>query len=758
VRLEAFIRAFCLFLLGLVASHLALSQTATPPMPSNPTLATGQGSANSASNGNTMEAGRDALNLHLDQIAGRYLAERAARVNSIRTRGEAEAYRETIRKKMLSLIGGLPERTPLNPKILGETSEPGFRIRKVLFESQPDFPVTALLYLPSSGAPGHKHPAILMTPGHGPRGKAGDANTAAVFARNGFVVLSYDTVGEGERLQYSDPGHPGVTLVTGATGEHAEASLQPLLIGDTPARFMVWDAIRGVDYLAQLPEVDPKRIGAFGCSGGGTITALLGALDTRIVALGVACYITSFDTLLPTLGPQDAEQSTPRWVSSGLDFPDWIEAAAPRPYAVISTYSDMFPFAGARASVAEARRFYAHFSVAGAEASSSNVSLAPVEIPTEPALNVDTADPVSPTAPLQFITGPGHHGALTPILDKILSFFVRNLEPDVDAGHPILPATPAMTVNRSKNILETKAPETFSEDVLRVTPTGQVATSYPGSETIFTLNRKRAAALITPRRRKLSREDLARAIRSTTGTNAMPGASLTDPQAGQPGTHVSGSFLLRTKDGLGDRLALQADIALPASSGRHPAVLLLVPDSIHGESAIAHGNQSRFESLAAAGNIVLAITPCPSPPGTEDTKSPLLGPFYLLGLRAQLVGRTLLGLRIDDVVQAVDYLASRPDVDPTQISAVASGHMGLVLLHTAVLDPRLGHIAIDHVLLSYHSLLDTPMPVGVPEDILPGVLLHYDLPDLVDALRSRVKVTDPLNGGVGLSQTSTSTK
>ena len=84
--------------------------------------------------------------------------------------------------------------------------------------------------------------------------------------------------------------------------------------------------------------------------------------------------------------------------------------------------------------------------------------------------------------------------------------------------------------------------------------------------------------------------------------------------------------------------------------------------------------------------------------------------------------------------------------------------MGLVLLHAAVLDPRLGQIAIDHVLLSYHSLLDTPIPVGVPEDILPGVLLHYDLPDLVDALGSSVTVTDPLNGGVGLSQTSTSTK
>ena len=115
--------------------------------------------------------------------------------------------------------------------------------------------------------------------------------------------------------------------------------------------------MRGIDYLSEVPEVDPHRIGAFGCSGGGTITALVGALDPRIAAVGVACYTTSFDTLLPTLGPQDAEQSTPRFISSGFDFPDWIELVAPRPYAVIATYSDMFPFANARSSVIEARRF-----------------------------------------------------------------------------------------------------------------------------------------------------------------------------------------------------------------------------------------------------------------------------------------------------------------------------------------------------------------------------------------------------------------
>ena len=108
-------------------------------------------------------------------------------------------------------------------------------------------------------------------------------------------------------------------------------------------------------------------------------------------------------------------------------------------------------------------------------------------------------------------------------------------------------------------------------------------------------------------------------------------------------------------------------------------------------------------------------------------------------------------MRVDDVIEALNYLDSRPDVDPELIKAQASGHMGLVLLHAAVLDPRLKHITIDHVLESYRSLLDAPMPLDAPQDILPGVLLHYDIPDLVRAVgKKRLTATDWLSGTANL--------
>ncbi len=687
--------------------------------------------------------GRVHLTHYLDSLAAGFDADRASSVASIQTRAQAEARQATVRKQILSLLGTLPERTPLNAKILGETQADGFRIEKVLFESQPGFLVTALLYLPDGQPAGKKLPAILVAPGHGPAGKASDYRTAALFAHNGFVVLSYDPIGQGERLQYPSPANPGVSLASRPTGEHGEASLQPMLLGDTFARYILWDAIRGIDYLTQLPQVDSQHIGAFGCSGGGAMTALTGALDPRVAAVGVACYTTSFDTLLPAIGPQDGEQSSPRFISSGLDFPDWIELAAPRPYAVIATYSDMFPFAGARSSVVEARRFYSLFEPASAGTPSGSAPPSVPPTPSVPALNADTTNSIPPSAALQFITGPGGHGALAPIMGDILSFFVRNLKPGADASHLILPPPVAAGAGGPRF-----QPTGLPKDALQVTPSGQIATSYPNAESVFTLNKKRAAQIAPANRPALTGKELTAAIRQITGSVAQPGASKAPAELLAA---KSGTFVLPSKEGID----IQGELSVPASAGRHPAVLLLVPDSIRGDNPIARANKARFDALAAAGNIVLAITPRPSPPGTDDMKAPILGPFYLLSLRAALVGRTLIGMRIDDVVRATDYLANRPDVDPAGITAVASGHMGLVLLHAAVLDPRLGHIAVDHVLASYRSLVEAPLPTGAPEDILSGVLLHYDIPNLVQALGARLTATDPLQGSDDLSQSST---
>lgn len=664
-------------------------------------------------------AARTAVIASLNTLAAQQTAARREAVAKVTTKAAALQRQAEVRRRMLALIGGLPERTPLNAKVTGTVPLDGFHIEKLTYESQPGFHVTALLYLPD-GVKG-RLPAIVVAPGHGATGKASDFGFASTFARNGFAVLSYDPLGQGERLQYPDPANPGKTLQKGPTGEHGEAGLQPVLIGESVAKYMLWDGMRAVDYLQSRPEIDPARIGAFGCSGGGAMTALLGALDTRIAATGTACYITSFDALLGTIGPQDGEQSTPGWIAAGLDFPDWVEVAAPRPYAVIATASDMFPYAGARASVAEARRFYGLFDAA----SLGSATGAPEPgVPTGPVLNPDTANAVSPDARLQFIAGIGGHGNLRPLQGQIVSFFLRQLAHS-DAA-PVLPPPPAPGASPFA------LPAGVPKDAFQVTATGQVATSFPVAETVYSLNLKRARTL--PHPRSLSLKELQAAIRTVTGV----GAELPHDPKGKWSESALGvsevpASMWDWEPAPGVHLRARFTSPFVPGAGRHPARLIL-DGGPEGSEPVASPNAST--TLAKTGLQVMNFTPRPSPVGSEELKSPLLGSFYLLGLRAELTGKTLLGLRVEDVMYAVDSLAARSD----DVTAEASGHEALVLLHAAVLDPRLKHVTLTHLPPSYRELLANPMPVDAPQDVLPGVLLHYDVPDLVRALGTRVTV------------------
>jgi len=716
----------------------AQAPTAIPTRPATPTAP--RPDANSPAN-----IGRTQLTNYLDDIAAKETAARRTTIAAITTRAQAEARQREVRKKILTLIGGLPEKTPLSAKSLGTTQADGFRIEKILYESQPNFPVTALLYLPDA-KPGanpstqQKLPAIVTAPGHGFTGKVTDYAFASTFARNGFAVLSYDPIGQGERLQYPDPADTSKTLLKAATGEHGEAGLQPTLIGDALARTFAWDGIRAVDYLTSRSEIDPNRIGAFGCSGGGTMTALLGALDPRVHAIAVACYLTSFDTLLPTIGPQDSEQSTPNFIASGLDFPDWVELAAPRPYAIIATAQDMFPYAGALATATESRRFYALFDPASAGTPTNNPTRG---VPTGPTLNPDTSNSIPASADLQFITGIGRHGNLRPLTGQIVSFFLTHLAHS-DAA-PVLPPPPEPGANPFA------PPSGMNASAFQVTPTGQVSTSYPKSETVHTLNLKRYATL--PKPKPLTEPQLQQTIREVTHATVKPGDTApvntqSPPLAAPPegDVHVRHRFTLATAPGIN----IQAEFYRPAD-GKHPALIVL-KDSLDPALEPSRVEEiKKFRALADAGTAVLVIAPRPSPPGTEEAKASILGPFYLTELRAELLGKTLLGLRVDDVISAVSFTSGGTTVDPNQISAEASGHLGLVLLHAAVLDPRIKHITIDHTLESYSSLLQAPMPIGAPEDILPGVLLHYDIPDLIHALGPRLTLTNPLPGTANLS-------
>jgi hypothetical protein len=170
-------------------------------------------------------------------------------------------------------------------------------------------------------------------------------------------------------------------------------------------------------------------------------------------------------------------------------------------------------------------------------------------------------------------------------------------------------------------------------------------------------------------------------------------------------------------------------LAVPEGDGAKPAVLVLAADQ-----------REQLEQLVKSGHLVLALEPRPWPAGAESAKAPLLGYFNLIGLRAFLVGKTLVGMRTDDALHAMDWLCARKDVDRTKISAYGSGPQAVVLLHAALLDSRIGALTLDNGLVSYRMIFDTPLHRNASEVLVPGAVRQYDLKDLIAALAPR-KVT-----------------
>jgi cephalosporin-C deacetylase-like acetyl esterase len=296
----------------------------------------------------------DPLLRWMDRIAQEQLQGRETELAKVRDVDAAQRRKRFVRQTILSLIGGLPDYTgPLNARITGRIREERYEIEKVIFESLPGFYVTANLYRPYEAG---RYPGILLQAGHTQEGKPEGQRLAANLALKGFIVLAFDPVGQGEREQTYDR-RVDRPLAGWSVPEHIQAGAQSTLVGESVARYFIWDAKRALDYLVSRPEVDASRLGAVGCSGGGALTTFIGALDSRVKVVAPACYVNSYRLLFAGPDP-DSEMSLPNFIASGLDMADFVELSAPNPWLLLATEGDYFTPAGARLVYEEARRWF----------------------------------------------------------------------------------------------------------------------------------------------------------------------------------------------------------------------------------------------------------------------------------------------------------------------------------------------------------------------------------------------------------------
>ena len=271
-------------------------------------------------------------------------------LENVQTLGDWTERRGKLRRQLLYMLGldPLPGRGPLNAEITGRIDRGKYRVERLVFQSLPGLYVTANFYMPT----GLSKPsaAVLYLCGHSPSpqgNKVSMQNDGPIwFALNGYPCLVLDTLefGEVRGLHH---------------GTHNLNQWYWLSLGYTPAGVEVWNAMRALDYLETRPEVDSKRVGVTGISGGGAVTWYTAAADERVAAAVPVC--STF-----TIGSQSGH-----WLASGQcdciyyhntylwDFPTVAALIAPRPLLILSGRRDsIFPPDGYHAVYHRAKRVF----------------------------------------------------------------------------------------------------------------------------------------------------------------------------------------------------------------------------------------------------------------------------------------------------------------------------------------------------------------------------------------------------------------
>jgi dienelactone hydrolase len=267
---------------------------------------------------------------------------------------EWQAKRKQLHAELLDMLGldPLPAKTDLKPVVTGTIEQDDFVVEKLHFQSQPGLYVTGNLYRPKKVE--EPLPAILYVCGHGvvKKGNVSFGNKVhyqhhgAWFARNGYVCLTIDSLqlGEIEGIHHGT-NNLGMWWWLGR--------------GYTPAGVEAWNCVRALDYLETRPEVDKKRFGVTGRSGGGAYSWWIAAIDDRIACAVPVAGVTDLENHIVdncVEGHCDCMyfHNTYRW-----DYPTMCALMAPRPLLMSNTDSDgIFPLSGVYRTFEKVRHVY----------------------------------------------------------------------------------------------------------------------------------------------------------------------------------------------------------------------------------------------------------------------------------------------------------------------------------------------------------------------------------------------------------------
>ncbi|MBN1418904.1 MAG: acetylxylan esterase [Planctomycetes bacterium] len=300
--------------------------------------------------------------LEEDDNIRNYLMRAASEVtrtslDGIRTLGDwqavrAKRYDEFLEMMSLTDVPVREKRDPPPVNIVGVIRRDGYRIVRLWYESLPKLYVPANLYVPE-GAAAHSAAAVIYVCGHARTQKVAFQPWGHKFAKLGFVCLIPETIQWGEVLGMH-------------WGCYASGQFQWYSRGYTPGGVELWNAMRGVDLLSSLPEVDPQRIGVTGISGGGAYSWYLAAADPRIKVAAPVCGTGTVEAHIHQRtidGHCDCMMPVNTYLR---DYHDIGALIAPRPLMIASADRDgLYSIESVRACHARVKRIYDLYGAGG---------------------------------------------------------------------------------------------------------------------------------------------------------------------------------------------------------------------------------------------------------------------------------------------------------------------------------------------------------------------------------------------------------
>ena len=564
---------------------------------------------------------------HLKRVA----AELSARcLSDLLSLDHWKQRRPELRRQLLEMLGlsPLPARTPLKPQITGVLEREAYRIEKVVFQSLPGLYVTGNFYVPKIGP--ERLPTILYLCGHAPHplgAKVNYQDRAAWFASHGFACLILDTLEFGE--------------VAGIHhGTHDLNLWHWLSLGYTPAGTEVWNAMRAIDYLETRPEVDPRRIGVTGISGGGAITWYLAAVDERVRAAAPVCSTFTFGS--QASGWRASGQCDCIYFHNayGWEFPMVAALIAPRPLLIISGRQDLdFPPDGYHDVFKRSKQVYDFY--AGGD--------------SDRIREVD--DDVGHSDPPQFLRE----------ARQWMRRWLQNESTPLDAESDVPPRETAENLACLR-----QAPSDAINYRIQDQLTSPVTLQKPRSRTAW--NRRRAE-LLAQLSDKVFRWFPRQKIPFETQVSRNSGG-----WAPRYADYKDVSF--QTEDGVRIRAQLLTPKQSPA------AAPLLIYAKRPGDSIYFMDLDELLPLLGRYRVLILNARFTEHPVGPAEYAS--------IEMTAAWSGRTIAAMQVWDILRTVEWAANEERIPASSIAIYGKGEMGILALYAALFDQRVKQVILNN--------------------------------------------------------------